>query len=406
MKTGSLYKLLLLKNRIENLLLFPFILTGRIVALFDRDRTEYETFFFFPFYHIGGAEKIHYQVAQATGGPGSVIYFTRKSHKNDYLEEFTRSGCVVKDISRWTDNKWIMPFNFIFRGLVSARINRQQRPPLVFNGQSNFGYKISPWIRQSIPQAELIHALNTFTWIRIPFVRFYKKCITVSAEIVEKHVAAYAAKGLPSSLTDKFRFIMSRVELPKDKQAKDYRPETFSVLYVGRGTEEKRPWIAAKLAANIAQRNLPIRFEFAGDVEGAIDASLRAFCTFHGDVNNRKKLFELYHRAQVLIIPSSSESGPLVFMEAMAESCAIISTAVGYIREHVHDGQEGFVIRDIFDEAAVVREMEEKILLLYNDRSLLEKIGEHNRDYAYRHFNIGLFNEEYRVLFNSIRSTN
>ena len=405
MKTGSQYKFLLLKNRIENLLLFPFILAGRVLALFDRDRSEYETFFFFPFYHIGGAEKIHYQVAQATGGPGSIIYFTRKSHRNDYLEEFMRSGCVVKDISRWTDNKWIMPFNFIFRGLVAARINRQHKRPLVFNGQSNFGYKISPWIKKSIPQAELIHALNTFTWIRIPFVRFYKVCITVSAEIIGKHVWAYADKGLPLVLTDKFKYVMSRVELPADRRPKDYKPEHFTVLYVGRGTEEKRPWIVAKVAASISKLRLPIRFEFAGNVAEAIDPSLRECCIFHGDVNNRTALFDLYHQAQVLLIPSSSESGPLVFMEAMAECCAIISTAVGYINEHVRDGQEGFVIRDIFDEAAVVREMEEKILLLYNDRSQLEKIGEHNREYAYRHFNIGLFQEEYRALFNTIRST-
>jgi hypothetical protein len=38
-------------------------------------KKEYRVFFFFPFYHTGGAEKVHAQIANATGGNDCIIFF-------------------------------------------------------------------------------------------------------------------------------------------------------------------------------------------------------------------------------------------------------------------------------------------------------------------------------------------
>ena len=46
--------------------------------------------------------------------------------------------------SKFTDHKEFYFLNLIFRGIVSGYINKQKEKPIVFNGQCNFGYKISP----------------------------------------------------------------------------------------------------------------------------------------------------------------------------------------------------------------------------------------------------------------------
>ena len=395
----------IIKRKIEGIFIFPFILVGRLIAFAKPLKTKYRIFYFFPFFHIGGAEKVHYQVAQATGGKDCVIFFTRKSHNKLFFSEFEKSGCTIRDISSFTDNKWLYFLNLIYRGIISGHINKQTKDTIVFNGQCNFGYKISPWVNKSFPQIELIHALNTFSYIRIPFISFYRACITVSDEIIARHKQLYKNIRVPDSFWNKFCFITSKVELPGTKiTGKKYNENPIVILYVGRGTVEKRPQIASLLAKRIISKGLSARFEFAGDVQKNIPDDQRSFCFFYGDVSNETELGQIYHNAHVLLIPSSTESGPLVFMEAMARGVAIISTPVGYIPEHIHNYQSGFVTTELYDEEMVVEEMEVYIEKLIDDRDLLTRIGEFNIRYAYDNFDLEGFKAEYRQLFNSINN--
>ena len=77
-----MYQLLLIKRMIEDVLIFPFILIGRLAAMIRPLKKEYQVFFFFPFYHTGGAEKVHAQVANATGGNDCIIFFTSFSSQS------------------------------------------------------------------------------------------------------------------------------------------------------------------------------------------------------------------------------------------------------------------------------------------------------------------------------------
>jgi L-malate glycosyltransferase len=63
-----MYQPLLIKRFLEGIFIFPFLLIGRLVALMSPLKKQYKMFFFFPFYHTGGAEKVHAQIAVANGG--------------------------------------------------------------------------------------------------------------------------------------------------------------------------------------------------------------------------------------------------------------------------------------------------------------------------------------------------
>lgn len=309
---------------------------------------------------------------------------------------FANSGATIIDISKWTDNKIFYFLNLIWRGIISGKINLQKTPPLVFNGQCNFAYKLSPWIKSSVVQIELIHAFNSFSYIRIPFLRFYNKSVTVSNSVVEAHRELYSGLGIPIHFIDSFKVINTRIELPQKITRSDYHTTPLTILYVGRSTNEKRPWILVKVAEQF-RTNADISFLFAGDIHSSLTVAPTKNCIFLGDIVKDGELDSVYRRSHVIVIPSSSESGPLVLMEAMARGVVPVSTPVGICPTHIKNGLTGFLTTSI-ESSIVVEEVANYINLLHTDRDLLKRMGTTSAAYAYDHFGMDDFNQQYKEL--------
>ena len=389
------YPQYIIKRKIENIFIYPFILVGKFIALIKPQQKEYTIFFFFPFFHTGGAEKVHALITQAVGNENCIIYFTKKSVDATFLSDFKKSNCVIKDISKFTDNKWLYFLNLIYRGIITSYINKQQHQPVVFNGQCNFGYKISPWVNSNIKQIELIHSFNSFSWIRIPFTPFIYKTVMISKVRVGNHLEQYEKIKVPATFNYRITYICNGIELPNETIIKDYTTP-LNILYVGRGTPEKRVYIVAKIAEKVKQQNPAITFSIAGDVENSIPENLQSFCELKGNIDDANQLANLYKQAHLLLITSNTEGFPMVVMEAMAYGCAIVATPVGDLPIHVQK-ENGFITSSI-DEEIVVEEMSQSIIQLSNDRTLLKTLSKNNIDYAKEHFDIQLFNKKYQEL--------
>lgn len=102
------------------------------------------------------------------------------------------------------------------------------------------------------------------------------------------------------------------------------------------------------------------------------------------------------------MITSTTESGPLVLMEAMAFGAAIISTDVGYVPTFVKNGVSGFVIKNGDPESKIIDEMTKKVIELDSNRHLLRKMGENNIELAFESFDIKKFYKEYQQLFENL----
>lgn len=74
-----------------------------------------------------------------------------------------------------------------------------------------------------------------------------------------------------------------------------------------------------------------------------IDNGLQNFVEFEGWVAGEKK-WKLLNWANLVILPSFNEGLPITLLEAMAYSCALISTPVGGIPEILHDGENGKMV--------------------------------------------------------------
>lgn len=390
------YPFLLLKRMIEDIFIFPFILIGRLISIALPLSKSYRIFFFFPFYHTGGAEKVHYQVVQATGGKDCIIFFTRKSDNNSFLQKFSESGCNIKNISKWTDNKWFYFLNLIYRGIISGYINGQKQKPVVFNGQCNFGYKLSPWINKKVRQIELIHSFNTFSYIRLPFLPFISETVMISKKRIEDHIHHYKKINVPSQFVSKINYIPNAIHLPETPYKKN--DSNITVLYAGRGGKEKRIHLIAAIAKTICLNDPAIKFEILGDVSNVLDKEKYPYIKFHGNVHNETVINDIYSRTNILILTSDTEGFPMVIIEAMAYGCAIISTPVGDIPYHIKNDINGFLFTSITDEKKIIEEGVSRILELQDNPQLINSISKNNINYSKHNFDIEKFNTSYRQL--------
>lgn len=397
-----IYRLFIIKRIIEDVFIWPFIVWGRLLARKTPLQEEYDIYFFFPFYHIGGAEKVHYLVAQAFRDRKAIILFTRKSHDEGFRQAFMESGHKILDLSASTDNKWAYWNNLVMRGRVSGHINNQRKKPIVFNGQCNFAYKLSPWLDAAISQIELIHSYSSFSWIRIPFISFYKKTVMISKVRINDHFLQYNRLGVPEDLKERITYIINGIDLPELISNKDYTASPLEILYVGRGTTEKRVHLIAAMAERCHSKGIATKFSFAGLVKDSIPQHLHGYCHFLGNLSDPSDLNEMYDKSHILIMTSDTEGFPMAIMEAMSHGMAILSTDVGDIPVHIRDGLNGYLIDAASNEEGIIGQGVEFIAKLSSERELLKKMGENNRSYARENYGIEKFNKAYQNLFSTL----
>jgi glycosyltransferase involved in cell wall biosynthesis len=394
------FRLLLIKRAVEDVIMFPLILLGRLLAIMKPLGREYKVFYFFPFYHTGGAEKVHALIAKATGNSDCIIYFTKKSHNASFFQKFKETGCCIKDVSKYTDNKWIYFTNIIFRGIISGFINKQKTIPVVFNGQCNFGYKISPWINKNTRQIELIHSVSNFSYIRIPFLPFITETVMISIEKIKEHKKLYHRFSIPGLYDAKIHHIPNTSEFDNiESTEKDF--SKIIVMYSGRATYEKRANLIVAIAKKVHEENKDIQFIMAGDEFNKLKSSDNSFISFKGNIADEKELHAVYKQSNVLLITSSTEGFPLAVIEGMAYGNAIIATPVGDLPVHIKDSQNGYLFSSVQDENKIIEEGCALILRLDKEKQLLKQIAVNNISYAQEHFSFKKFAGAYnKIIFN------
>ncbi len=100
-------------------------------------------------------------------------------------------------------------------------------------------------------------------------------------------------------------------------------------------------------------------------------ANFEGKASYHGYVNKEQKQ-ELLHQADVLVLPSYREGLPISILEALANSCAIITTPVGAIPE-LFDDRNAVIVPPRNVEA-----LKNAISLLIKDTDLLNLMKTNN----------------------------
>jgi glycosyltransferase involved in cell wall biosynthesis len=392
-----LYHLITLKRYAEEVIMFPFILTGKLIGSLRPLKQEYDLFMFFPIFGLGGAEKVNAAVMHAMSDKSIIVFFTRRSHDQTLAHLFQQTGARIIDISRYTDNKWIYFANFMMRGVCAYYINRQKRATIVFNGQCNFAYKLFPHLKKKVLKVELIHTSDKqFSMVVIPYVPFIDKRIAIMQRIKDDYLSYYKKYGIPIQYGERIQVINNAVPIPKTVEPKS-KDGLLKVYYAGRGGHQKRLYLLFEIARRCLEEHIPVEFHFAGTFLSEIPENLKSKIVWHGEIYTTGEMYELHQKMDVLLLTSAFEGFPLVIMEAMSCGVAIISTAVDSIPDHIKDYKNGFLIYDT-DEQKIISTGVEKIKALQQAPDLREKIAVNNHAYIAATFSEERFIREYRTV--------
>ena len=388
-----------IKLNIELLVMFPFVLAGRIAGFIFPLKTKHQVFLFSPSADIGGSIKVNADIAECIRDKKPLIILSKKPKNSQFRHYFDIEGVRVIDLHRYIDNKWYHFINFFFRGVVATWINQIEKP-VVFGGESLFFYKIIPHVKKETHIVELCH-LNTWIQYSLAFVKYIDIRIFSTPKIKRDVEGLYKENHLPVHYFDRLHFIDNKIAIPSYKELQQ---SILQVVYVGRGAPQKRVYLIAEIARRMHEAGKPVHFSFVGDVESIIPGPVQQYCTMHGNIKDPELLDSVYAQSDVLLLTSAYEGLPLAVMEMMARGKVVVSTAVDGIPDYITHKENGLLIRDTDEEKIVTRGIE-LLDLLINDSNLKLQLGRNSYAYAVKHFSGESFCNSYRSILETSRTS-
>jgi glycosyltransferase involved in cell wall biosynthesis len=373
----------------------PLVLTGRLVGLLFIPFFRSQFFFLFPFYHIGGAEKVHIKIVLCLKEHKPVVFITNKSKNSALKKQFIQSAKTFNfGYLNYLDNPVFINF---WVGILCTIINNN-KTRVVFGCNNILFYKLIPHLKPQISCIDLIHAFGGgIEDFSLPYVERLDKRVVINKRTVMDLKDQYRLNNINEKMNERIFLIENCVKVPE--RARNKNSEfTLKILYVGRGSEEKRVNLIGKISHFCHQNNMPVEFTLVGDVRSSIDEPYRRYCNFLGEIADGKLLSEIYNNSDILLLVSSREGFPLVIMEAMAHGIVTISTDVGGISEHIHNGYNGFLIKNE-SEDLIIKNVCQVISELASNKFLMNKISLEAYEYAKTNFNCEIFCSEYEKIF-------
>ncbi|MGH8500233.1 MAG: glycosyltransferase family 4 protein, partial [Methylococcales bacterium] len=254
-------------------------------------------------------------------------------------------GCDTPDIANEIQIGRFDAFLVLGWGVKSywqaVRACRRLNVPVMVRGDSRLGTSRS-FIKRAIKK--IIYPL---------VMRQFDACLYVGQDS-KKYYQAYGVNSeklffSPHSVDNK-RFSVEAEKTGKDEARALLGLEAGRqvVLFVGKFIPIKRPMDILQSALLLKQKNHPVHLLFAGD--GPLRADIEAFAKTH-DLNlsligfvNQSQLPVVYRAADLLVLPSETESWGLVANEAMACGLpVVVSNTVGCGPDLICKGKTGSV---------------------------------------------------------------
>lgn len=394
----SRYQLFTIKRYVEQALMFPFVLLGRLLGLFA-SKIDVDIFFFIPIYGLGGAEYVNAKILEALPDQKILLVFTKKSQDDTALKLFQHPNVIIKDVSKWTDNKLLYWANIVARGYFAEVVKRNNKKAKLFIGQCNFAYKLTPHLPRHIEVLELIHLYDErFCNVWMPFVSFLDKRICVAQAEIDKLLDYSEKVGIPKKYNTRFSELRLFVDIPEDILPNHHQNDELKVYYAGRGTAQKRLWLHFEIAKRIKALGLPISFYYVGNFEEELPTDIAQYASFTPSLKMGKEMYEFIKDKNVLLLTSQSEGFPIALLEAMHFGIIPVVTPVGGMPTAIQHLENGALL-DNHSEEAVIESALKILRTLSEDKALRHKLSTNIRATFIQDFSKIRFNNFIRNYF-------
>lgn len=361
-----------------------------------------EVFLFFPFYHTGGAEKVHADIVNSIKDIKTFIFFEGNSNSNSNKETFIKDSDYYEVFEFINRSKYIRKLFLIY---LYRTINKSKEAKTVFASNSSFFYRLIPHITNKISKIDLTHAFS-FPDIggevsSLPYVPYLNHRIVINKKTLLDYKKLYVKNNL-NAYFNKIKIIPNGISLEKKiSLSKSYK--YLKIGYVGRWSKEKRPELFLDIAEEVLKKEKKHCFYFIGNNSDKNEKVIEAKKVINlGEINDYNKLKSYYNQFNYLLITSYREGFPVVLMEAMNFGVVPICTDVGGISEHIQDGINGFLIDNYLDENKIKLKFTDKILNTSFEQYL--SMSKNAYEYAEENFSIETFNKCYRkILLKTIK---
>ncbi|HXP52944.1 MAG TPA: glycosyltransferase, partial [Bacteroidia bacterium] len=306
--------------------------------------------FLFPFTHVGGAEKVHASILETVADKSPVALITNRS-TSTALPEFEKNATVinVSQLLIWPfSKKWLT-------NKICATIQSNKQLCL-FSSNSKYYYELLAKVPDGTKAIDLIHAFvhsyedGPEKW-SLPIIDKLTKRVVINRQTANDLEKFYARNNISQKFTERIvcinNFTVHKEKIQKDTSGK------LKVLYVGRGTAEKRVEIISRVSRVLGEKKANIEFHFVGALTNAVPKEDAPYCILHCEIRDAAALDKLYEKSHILLITSSREGFPMVIMEAMMNGVVPISTNVGGISEHIKTEVNGILLKNISADEVV-----------------------------------------------------
>lgn len=356
-------------------------------------KIKVDLFFMFPYCHIGGAEKVHANIVEIFKDKNNVVFFTGISDKQEFLYLFEKHATCI-DIGYCANYPL---FEKRTKKIVLSLIHSQIKP-VVFGCNNLFFYEAILSFNENVRVFDLMHDFRFESEYNLTheFITQYFRCekrIFISNKAIEQTKKYYEFNGAPLGEYNKLKLITNYVDVPNEIPVKNYNSH-LEVLFVGRGTSEKRAHLFGDIAQKCCEQVSSIRFTAIGEIENVIKEDQKKLIDFKGPIFEFEKIKQYYQKAHLIVITSEREGFPMVIMEAMANGIIPLSTPVGDVPVYITN-TNGFVCSSI-NEKTVIDELTNSILDFNSNRVVLQNKSTVAYDFAKKHFSKKEFEKAYR----------
>lgn len=390
----SLYSIVLSLIKLNKLSFIKQFFKAR--KILKNDIKPISLIYFFPSFHTGGADRVHASILEAVNQLNSYGIITSKSDNDAFYDKFSKYSTVIEvyDLLKLEITK-----RWLTKKINSICQNNQVK---IFGCNSEFFYQIVSTVSAKTICIDLVHAFvhnyeqGPEKWSLSCIDRLANR-IVINNKTKQDFIELYKKHHIADTFLENIVIIPNFIE--PVTQLPEKENNCLKIGFIGRGSEEKRVDLIAKLAKQISEKNTSIEFHFVGDVKWAIPSNLHQYCIFHEVISNDIELQKLYSQFHIVIIASTREGFPMVIMEGMMQGAVPISTNVGGISEHIFSNKNGFLINSV-SEIDIINEFEEKINYLNLNRDVMYNMSSSAQQYALTHFSKEFFYKSYSRLLN------
>ncbi|WP_444626173.1 hypothetical protein ACSLMG_11115 [Flavobacterium columnare] len=202
-----------------------------------------EFFFFFPYYHLGGAETVHNDILKIFKDFNSICFITEKS-VNNFNKSLFESNMFLLEVYKYSRKKVRL---FLLKK-IAEKINKTDNPR-VFGCNSMFFYDLIPFLKDHVKVIDLLHAFsyeepNASEKYSLPVASRINKRIVLGQKTKNDFKELYKTNNKDSKLINRIEIIKNKVSIPEMYNKKDL--SKITILFVGRDSYEKRPHLFLK----------------------------------------------------------------------------------------------------------------------------------------------------------------